>query len=626
MPEFDIAEFRKQVRSRSLLPYERLTGTPEAQAVGRAENILTEGWRLLNHPAVHLAGQLPWDEFSPASRSWNFHLNCWDPLDDLLAAHTFTSESKYFEAAVRTALDWIERHPSSESGGVHAWYDMAVGLRAYRLAYVLDVAARTEAVKDHEVGALYASLELHRVQLADDDKIAFHNNHGFYQVAGQLAMARRFGALAENMRASLVQAKSRLLPMLEQQFTEEGVHREHSPDYHRMVYETLKGIVDSHLIEDATILAKVGLIEQSLSWFVMPDGYIVNFGDSDYRLVSKNKRTAQAKWQTAEMRFVATQGQIGEAPATAIRAFEKSGYFVVRRMTANEKKLGPVQGSYLAQTAAFHSRTHKHADDLSFVWYDRGLSILVDAGRYGYVGKTETGSALWADGFWYDDPNRVYCESTRAHNTVEIDGRNYPRKQVKPYGSGIGRSGTAGEDVFYCESELRHFKSIRHVRLLVFQPQRWLLVLDWLYDNIEEAHDYHQWFHFAPELSVRQEDEQYVVPIARSAQPLRVGSLLRGAVPIKPVLGQEEPVRQGWWSPKHRIALPNYAVAFEQRGRTAVFATVFAFCSNLLTASGSRVAPSGRTGHLRWRSDEVNHAVTFSRPEEGTLTLEHHCS
>ena len=67
------------------------------------------------------------------------------------------------------------------------------------------------------------------------------------------------------------------------------------------------------------------------------------------------------------------------------------------------------KASYLAQQAGFHSRTHKQADDLSFIWYDRGTEILIDAGRYGYLGRTETGSDLWNQGFLVFGPEENLC-------------------------------------------------------------------------------------------------------------------------------------------------------------------------------------------------------------------------
>jgi hypothetical protein len=388
-----------------------------------------------------------------------------------------------------------------------------------------------------------------------------------------------------------------------------------------MVYDTLKGIVDAGLLNDPAIERKVDVIERSLSWFVLPNGYLANFGDSDYRQCSRGQRAALDSWRTPEMRYAVTAGQLGERPAESLKAFKESGYFVVKRAQRGSRRLDVEDASYLAQIAAFHSRTHKHADDLSFIWYDLGTPILVDAGRYGYDGKAEVGSALWKDGFWYSDPNRVYCEGTRAHNTVEIDDRNYLRKGVKPYGSALGRYGVVDDEVYFSEAEVKQFKSIRHVRLLLFRPRSWLVVFDWLHDNVEAQHDYRQWFHFAPELSVRHQGEQYVATNSRWSAPLRVASLMPEVSLSRPVLGRETPTLQGWWSPKGRVILPNYAVALEQRGRSATFATAFAFCSQLSINPSSRVAPSGRSGHLRFRADDCEHLITFARPEDGDIEL-----
>jgi len=72
--------------------------------------------------------------------------------------------------------------------------------------------------------------------------------------------------------------------------------------------------------------------------------------------------------------------------------------------------------------AGFHSATHKQADDLTFVWHESGRPFIVDAGRYGY---------------YYDEPGRRYCESTRAHNTVEIDGRSTSMRPSDAFGSAL---------------------------------------------------------------------------------------------------------------------------------------------------------------------------------------------
>ena len=55
-----------------------------------------------------------------------------------------------------------------------------------------------------------------------------------------------------------------------------------------------------------------------------------------------------------------------------------------------------------------------------------GRNLLIDSGRYTYK---------------YDHPYRQYVESTRAHNTVEIDGRDFSRRQADAFGSAIVAGG-----------------------------------------------------------------------------------------------------------------------------------------------------------------------------------------
>jgi len=62
-------------------------------------------------------------------------------------------------------------------------------------------------------------------------------------------------------------------------------------------------------------------------------------------------------------------------------------------------------------------------------------------------------------------------------------------------------------------------------------------------------------------------------------------------------------------------------MAFEQRARTGLFATIFTFGSELNVHPTSRMAASGRNAHLRWRSDAGDQTLAFSRPEEGELSV-----
>ena len=609
----------------SLIPYEDIARLDRGNPAFVADEVLSRGWVLGTYAPVPLDAPLPWKLASQTQRSLNFHLHSWDPVESLLQAHSVTGLPRYLEAAVELARDWVDTHhaPSTDDEpSPFAWYDMAVGLRSYRLAYILDAAARGGRLAGPAHAVLSAALEQHARFLADDANIAFHNNHGYYQVAGQLAMGRRFALTWPAMAEAAAQARERLRGMLAQQFGADGVHREHSPDYHRMVYETLRAMMACGLLDDEELRAKALAIERALSWFVLPSGHIANFGDSDYRQLRRRPDEAARKWATPQMRHVVTQGLAGEPPDSDHAAFPDGGYFVVRR-PAGPDAAGHARAGYLAQIAGFHSRTHKHADDLSFLWSDRGSDLLVDAGRYGYIGKVEQETPLWHDGHWYSDPRRVYCESTRAHNTLEFDDRNLPRKGVKPYGSALRRwRSDAASGVIAVETECRHFRTIRRARVLAFLPGRWLLVFDWFEDNAREPHTVRQWFHLAPHLSLAEDGTGWRVDVEGSAEPLRAVSLLPGATRSPAILAQTEPQMQGWWSAKERDIVPAYAFCHAlENAVTGSIATLFSFSNELVADPASRVNASGRGAMLRWRDAQGPHALRLDRPESGELSL-----
>jgi Heparinase II/III-like protein/Heparinase II/III N-terminus len=578
-----------------LRPYEALITTERwtASALRHADRLLEDGWQLPDFPPVRLEPPLPWAEADASRRSWSYHLHAWEPLGLLLSAYDHTREDRFLRRAADVALDWLAHHPKLGSGSRFAWYDMAIGLRAARLAYIVDAACRTSDRVDDEIERLIAGAELHRAALADDERFAEHTNHGFYQAAGQLALGRRLAALP-GMDAAAAAATERLRRIAGRQFTGEGVHHEHSPGYHVLVLHALGRLVECDLVDDPEIRALAGRAGDALAWFIQPDGHLVQIGDTDARVPTVEEFEHPP---SEHLRFVLTRGGEGAAPAERLRAFPDSGYIVMRDRWPRPGE-APEGRTHLVQICAFHSRTHKHADDLSFTWYDRGSPILVDAGRYAYTGAVPRGSELARRGFWYGHPKRVYVESTRAHNTVEIDGRSHDRRARPPYGSALRRWGER-DGVLFSEAEVRHAEA-RHVRLLLLLPQQWLLVLD-LLGGDPPGHHFTQWLHFAPRLEVATAGGGLRVTGARD--PLHVVSLL-GAAPLAPVRGRGEPDLLGWTSPGPNALEPLWTAGFAVEGaQEHAFATLLAFGdsaprpdvgANRVDASGCELAWDGR--------------------------------
>jgi Heparinase II/III N-terminus/Heparinase II/III-like protein len=607
--EIEIPAFRGRQAVRALRPYDVIL--PDDEWAGHrpqmAREVLDGVWNMQNMPAVPVIPPIDWDAGNAQDRSWNFWLHCWQPVASLLSAHSNTGEAPYLQRALEIALDWIGQHPSFDPSSSFAWYDMAVGVRAYRLAYLLDAAARQEEIDDEQIATLVRSVGVHLAVLADDAEFASHSNHGIYQAAGQYALALRFPDLPDT-EASRDQAVERLRRLIDTQFTPEGVHREHSPQYHLLVLGTFQSVADLGLGSDPYIADMLTRAKDALAWFIQPNMRLAMFGDSGYRFSAVRSLKQSSN---SAMRFALSGGKDGAPPQARAKAFPDSGYIVFRdRWPDGAEDFSDC--SYLAQMCAFHSRTHKHADDLSFVWYEPGAELVSEAGRYGYLGKTEQGSPLWMQGFWYSDPHRVYVESTRAHNTVEIDGGSYNRKDAKPYGSALRRWGKS-DGVYFAESTCVHVPHVQRARLLLYRTGSWVVAFDWLRDAHQIEHTYTQRFLFDCALEP-EEGDSAALSIPNRPERLYLVSLLE-AEPLPIVKAQTEPELLGWVSREQKEMLPAPSTGFRRKGVTAIFATLLWLGTGPPQADTaySQSNESGRRARLRWRVGEEEHTVSFTR-------------
>lgn len=618
----DVAHFRDTVRESPMRRYDRLTSA-DRWHLGtrhRAEATLAGCWSWKGRPGVSLAAPVDWKGICGEDRSWHLALHAWEFLAPVLSMHDQTGDTPCFEFALSLATDWLHHFRSVDCDDPFAWYDLAVGSRAYRLAYLLDVVARDENQSDECVSRLLAGLGLHATALADEARFARHSNHAFYQIMGQLAFGRRFPHLDEAMDAERL-GHDRLHDLLAGQFTADGGHREHSPHYHDLVLIPLRALRKSGLVDDQSVTEICHRAEDGLSWFVSPAGHYVMFGDTAFQPATAGDRPAIS---ANSLRFALSGGRMGTPPDDPIsRGLPDSGYVIFRDRWPNGGS-DFADCAYLAQTCAFHSRVHKHADDLSFVWYDRGCEILTDAGRFGYVGKTNPDSELFAEGFWYSDPRRIYVESTRAHNTVEVDHRSNPRRGVEPYGSALTQWGERG-GVRFSESRV-DWGELSHTRLLFFFPRAWVLVIDSLLDFEGRTHDFTQRFHLAPELEISQGGEaDSVTAELPSGDQLHAIPLLSQAL-VEPVRGVEDPELLGWISRRDGELEPQWTFAWESvEVASQTFASLLCFADRRPRVDGiaNCISSDATSARLTWDIDGEPRVLSFERVPGQAFEIEY---
>lgn len=158
-------------------------------------------------------------------------------------------------------------------------------------------------------------------------------------------------------------------------------------------------------------------------WATKPDGFLAMYGDTFGNSLNQDK-------QTIEMNL-----PIGSA------FYPKSGYYY--RNHANGD--GAIWCSF---RAGYSSKTHKHADDCSFQLYALGQDIFVDSGMYNYM----TGNVY-----------RDYMVSSKAHNSIIVDGNSYSVTAENSSKTGILKTAQTNEYDDIQSKEIHNYEQLFHL-------------------------------------------------------------------------------------------------------------------------------------------------------------------
>jgi hypothetical protein len=615
----EIADARARIVASPPRPYDPIESSPPPVGATLAARI-----ELLRKSGFHRLGgaiDITAPDFDSGSRPFHFLLHAWDPVALFLHAILAGGGEPVLEPTLAYAAAWLARFQgpalsagvaavmeTAQNGDDDTWEGMAVGLRAFRLAGLVEAVARAGNIDDKQFGSLLNALKFHLQVLGQKGSFLDHSNHGIYQALGLLSAANRFPWFADGERLADL-ARARLGRLLARHFDYEGVHLEHSPSYHLNLLGSLIGARNAGLLEGSEIDAVVDKAEAALSWMITPAGRLAPFGDSA-PVDMRQGLSGAARYRDPALRFLTSGGEIGDLPPPGVRLFRKAGYAFARVYHPQDGEW-PDQASYLAQAGAFHSRVHKHADHLTFVWSEGPVDILVEPGRYGYLGRTAVGDALHGGGHWYSDPKRVYVESTRAHNCVEVGEQNHDRTALAPFGAGLRQAERAGPLVLF-RSEAMLAEGLRQARLLVLLPGRFLLVIDDL--SGQGAAEARQWFQLDPAWKARRNGAGYLATAGGRA--LRVSDLT-GTATVEPVRrGQTEPL-QGWVSPRDGDLTPASSLCL-RGGPGGGFVTLFSLsAAEVSRPSLEALGEPGR--RIAWTQGAVRHAVDLVGEAPGRI-------
>ena len=525
-------------------PYylEESTSGDKHDPLARLDSQLRNGWQTGGGFRIPLTVIPDWDLYKSNSRNVRYKIHSWVMLDSLLLVDSLSSGTENLFLAVDIADDWIKKYVILSEKDDFAWYDMAVGQRATKLSYMTRRLIEIDADPNLIFRFILAS-EIHFSELSDLERIATHSNHGLFQIAGLISLAKNLPWMVRSEQ-SLEFAEGILRKMLDEHFAEDGLHLEHSPDYHLYMVNHLSSLRESGWLSEEfnSITELIEKATDAANWMANPELNVIPIGDT------ANNTPVEKRWSGFTSEFI-----------LGTKLFDIGGLLI------NNSRFKSLN-SQLVFSAQFHSRQHKHADSLNVLYHLNEKPLLVDPGTFTYQ---------------YDAKERMYCESTRAHNTVEIDKLNHSRFRHDSFGSAI-RLLAKADDVLISEAVIDHSRlispkipnnriksqdaikvKIQHRRFVIERPGHFLAVIDQM--SSKEEHEYTAWYHLHPNLSlnkstqtrlnVSNEDDSVICQIQSYDSE-------SNSLEYVEKNGEKLPRLHGWFSRNGRELVPNSSIGF----------------------------------------------------------------
>ncbi len=366
---------------------EDLTHLFQGEAAPQAElaRLETGVFSLLNQ-AIEL-GLPDWNR-RHGSHLWNYQLHYFPFVPGIARLSRDTGKTKAFAPVQKLIEDWIDKAIPGRSDG---WDAYPVSLRTVNWIYGYTLLA--DLHPDQRFLELWRG-SIHRQldYLSRHLELHLLANHLFKNVKALI-----IGGLFFDQPEWIATGRRLLQREVEEQILADGGHFERAPMYHA---QTLADLIESTLLMrncghrlPARFDEVIGLMADFLEALSDRQGRLALFNDS-----ANTPETRPKPIIDAARRF--TSRPSGQ-PGLRRKNFPQTGYFIWQSEDGEEKIVvdaGPPSVAY--------NTAHAHCDLLSFELHLDGQPWIVDTGVHGY------GS----------DPYRHYCRSTRAHNTVMIDG------------------------------------------------------------------------------------------------------------------------------------------------------------------------------------------------------------
>jgi len=408
--------------------------------------------------------------------------------------------------------DWIINHttyPNDQER--YAFGDHASAIRMEVIQDAYKKYKSLTIIQPEFENRILLSLLGHIFFIGSLEKYSSYHNHGVILDQSLIKIIKNMPEFNQG-DAFIDLAFKRMFEIFRFSFTNEGIHKEHSPCYHAMMVHKLNQGIKLAKKLNISVPHEITDIRQKAVQYLSDinvNGFYPAMGDC-YRLQKtlkgkKNRETIKEKFFTI---------------------YPNTGWaFILNK----EKEINVIAQS------DFFSFSHYHEDETSFILNVKGHEMIIDPGLYTYTRSSDYFS---------------YMKSSKAHNVMLVDNKNF--------NSNIHNTGFSCITRFFLDNPEKHGKNgiiemthphyqkynVSIYRQLAFLEDGQMLVRD--IAESPHLHLYSQLFHLAPGALVSKKNGRYTIRWENHPYFLIITS---NEDSFEVLEGESVPM-QGWISPK----------------------------------------------------------------------------
>ena len=481
-----------------------------------------------------------------------------------------SGDTRYRDEVVSQIDSWIEANPFGR--GVHWCSSLELALRGIAWCMVESIFSLVSA--EHSLlrcsknrPALETSLYQHAYFIRHFLSLySSANNHYIGELAGLFTLTRTF-SFGHQSQTWANFAISELKQELKKQTFKDGVNKEQAlgyhievMDYYAFVWAVCQTTPYKFKVEETRLIASMGKYLAAM----IPDANLdpVELGDCDYGTVNcfgepikpyeelhltyahlfggGKAECLKAAWYA---KIAGIVEQVCELPehTGALHVFPEGGYAIVRK--PNLHLIFDAGSLGYPEIAA-----HGHADSLSInLAWDKAW-WLIDPGTYCYHSDIES---------------RRYFKGTRAHNTMNVDGRDQseqggPFLWVRHANSNLAKA-QENSNGYQFEGEHDGYSDlgVHHKRVINLRGENSIYIVDvaTFHKQVERTLEFN--FHFHPAVDIKLTDTKAIA--SHSECDGKIVFSLSNTLEWQLQKGEVQPLR-GWYSPVFGQKVPCFTL------------------------------------------------------------------